>query len=153
MNRDSERAIQWDCTQLIVSFYKFLDEKRYQDLANLFAPDGAWTRLGTQLVGPKAIAEAMSEREDWLTAHIVTNIRVEVIDADHAETTQYVTLYRHEGWSEKDGPAPVVLPLAVLRHRDKLVRQDGTWKFRQKTSRAIMTDRTRVTHYDRDKTP
>jgi hypothetical protein len=71
-----------------------------------------------------------------------------VIDADYAETTQYITLYRHEGWDEKDGPAPAVLPLAVLRHRDQLVRQGCERKFRRKTSRAIM-QRERVTHAGR----
>ena len=148
MDRESERAIEWDCTRLVISFYNLLDEKRYAELADLFAPDGAWVRLGRALVGPNAIVEAMRERENWLTAHVVTNIRIEVIDADHAETTQYITLYRHEGWNEKDGPAPMILPLAVLRHRDKLVRQGSEWKFQRKTSKAIM-QRERVTHTGR----
>ena len=71
MNREAERAIEWDCTQLIISFYMLLDEKRYDDLANLFAEDGAWVRLGEELTGPKNIVAAMAEREDWLTAHLV----------------------------------------------------------------------------------
>jgi SnoaL-like domain len=149
MDRDSERAIEWDCTRLVIDFYKFLDEKRYSELAALFAEDGSWTRLGRELIGPRAIVEAMNDREDWLTVHVVTNIRIDVIDGDHADTTQYITLYRHEGWDAKDGPAPVVPPLGVLRHRDKLVRRNGTWKFKQKTSRAMMTNRKRVTHYDK----
>lgn len=151
MDRQAARQIEWDCTQLIYSFYGYLDENRYEDLANLFAPDGCWTRLGEPLVGPQAILEAMREREDWLTAHLVSNVRVKVFDAARAETVQYITLYRHEGYDPKSGPAPVVLPLGVLRHADQLVCIKGTWKFQLKTSRAIMTDRQRVTHYDKPK--
>ena len=91
----------------------------------------------------------MRERDEWLTAHVVTNISIDLLDANHAETTQYITLYRHEGWSPSMGPAEVVLPLGILRHRDQLVRVDGVWKFKRKTSKAIMVNRERVTHYDK----
>jgi SnoaL-like domain len=149
MNRDLERAIEWDCAQLIQKFYGYLDEKRYQDLADLFAEDGTWVRLGKPVTGPDAIMNLMEEREDWITTHVVTNLRVIVRSEDEVETVQYVTLYRHEGWDANDGPAPVVLPLGVLRHHDTLVRHNGIWKFRKKTSKAMMVDRERVTHYDR----
>lgn len=143
------RAIEWDCAQHILKFYRCLDEKRYEDLVELFAEDGAWVRLNTELAGKDKIREAMRERDDWLTAHVVTNVCVDIIDENHANTTQYITLYRHEGWDESKGPAPVVLPLGVLRHRDQLVRIDGQWKFKRKTSRAIMVNRERVTFYDK----
>lgn len=149
MDRSEARAIEWDCTRLITRFYMLLDEKRYDELAALFAADGIWIRLGQELTGRDAIVAAMAERADWLTAHLVSNITIDIVDADTVETTQYVTLYRLEGRSAADGPAPVVPPLGILRHRDTLVRQGGEWKFRRKTSRAIMTDRARVTHYDR----
>ena len=142
------RAIEWDCTQLLIRFYGLLDEKRYGELADLFADDGVWVRLGRELIGGPAILTAMSDRDDWLTAHLVSDIRIHIMDADNVETTQYVTLYRHEGRGEDEGPAPVVSPLGILRHRDRLGRVDGTWKFKRKTSRAIMANRDRVTHYD-----
>lgn len=149
MERSMARAIEWDCAQHILKFYRCLDEKRYEDLVELFAEDGAWVRLNTELAGKDKIREAMRERDDWLTAHVVTNVCVDIIDENHANTTQYITLYRHEGWDESKGPAPVVLPLGVLRHRDQLVRIDGQWKFKRKTSRAIMVNRERVTFYDK----
>lgn len=148
MDRDTARAIEWDCTHLLTRFYRFLDEKRYGDLADLFVEDGVWNRLGKDLVGPAAIRAAMTEREDWLTAHILTNMSIDIIDADHTQTNQYVTLYRHEGWTA-DVPAPVVLPLGILRHNDQLVRDGGVWKFKRKMSRAVMVNRERVTHYDK----
>ena len=38
--------------------------------------------------------------------------------------------------------------LGILRHRDRLGRVGGTWKFKRKSGRAIMANRDRVTHYD-----
>jgi hypothetical protein len=149
MDQKTKREIEWDCNQLILNFYGFLDEKRYEELVELFAEDGAWVRLNTELKGKQKIREAMNERDDWLTAHLVTNVRIDIVDADHANTTQYITLYRHEGWDTGAGPAPVVLPLGILRHRDQLVREAGVWKFQRKTSRAIMVNRERVTFYDK----
>ncbi len=143
------REIEWDCQKLILEFYGLLDEKRYDDLADLFAEDGVWVRLGHELVGPTGIKRAMAEREAWLTMHLVSNLRIKVIDAAHAETIQYVTLYRQEGIDPNAGPPPVVMPLGLLRHTDKLVRVGGVWKFQRKASRAVMVNRERVTHYDK----
>ena len=149
---DTERReIQWDCQQLVHHFYACLDEHRYPELAELFVPDGAWVRLGTELVGPEGILEGIRGRESWLTAHLVSNLQIVVLDRESARSTQYVTLYRHEHWTEEQGPAPVVLPLGILRHRDELVRHQGQWRFRRKTSRAVMVDRQRVTHYEKDR--
>jgi hypothetical protein len=149
MDKDAIRNIEWDCSRLVLNFYRYLDEKRYDDLAALFDEDGAWERLGEPLVGPRKIRETMNEREDWLTAHVVSNLMIDVVDENNANSVQYITLYRHQGWDDSKGPAPVVLPLGVLRHRDALVRVDGEWKFKRKTSRAIMVNRERVTHYDK----
>jgi hypothetical protein len=149
MDRDEERRIEWDCTQLVTAFYAALDEKRYEDLAGLFAVDGIWNRLGVDLVGREAILQALGTRVDWLTAHIVTNTRVAVRDMNHADTVQYITLYRHEDWAADAGPAPVVLPLGVLKHWDTHVRVGSTWKIASKRSHAIMANRERVTHYDK----
>ena len=150
MDRKTVREIEWDCAQVLHRFYGFLDAKRYKDLADLFVEDGVWVRLGEELKGPAGILAAMGEREDWLTAHILTNVEVTVIDANTAETSQYVTLYRIEGYDAKSGPAEVVLPMGILRHRDQLVRVGETWKFKRKTSRAVMVNRGRITHYDRE---
>lgn len=139
INRDEARAIEWDCAKLLTKFYMYLDEKRYEELGALFSERGVWVRRGQELVGPKNIIAAMSERKGWLTAHLVSNIGIDVIDSDNVETSQYVTLYRHEGWRKHDGPGPMTRPQAILHHRDALVRVDASWKFRRKTSRPIMS--------------
>lgn len=145
----TRREIEWHCQKLILQFYGFLDEKRYDDLADLFADDGVWVRLGKELVGPAGIKNEMAERESWLTMHLVSNLRLNVIDASHVETIQYITLYRQEGIDPNAGPPEVVMPLGLLRHTDKLVLVGDTWKFQRKASKAVMVNRERVTHYDK----
>jgi hypothetical protein len=149
LDSTTRREIEWDCTQLITRFYGYLDEKQYDALADLFLPDGAWVRLGEELVGPEGIKARMAEREDWMTAHVLTNVRINVISENEADSVQYITLYRHEGRSPGDGPAAVVLPLGILRHTDKMMRTADGWKFKRKASRAIMVNRERVTIYDK----
>lgn len=149
MDRNEARAIEWDCTQLLIKFYNLLDQKRYEELTDLFAPDGVWVRLGEELKGPAGILEGMREREDWLTAHLLSNAQITIQDADNATTYQYVTLYRVEGHDPAKGPGGITLPMGVLCHRDTLVRIGGEWKFRRKTSKAVLANRERVTHYDK----
>ena len=149
MDRDVSRAIEWDCAKVLTKFYNLLDAKRYKDLVDLFADDGVWARLGIELKGRDAILAAMQEREDWLTAHILTNVDITIVDPENVDTIQYITLYRVEDHDPATGPASMVLPMGILGHRDKLVHIDGTWKFKRKESRAIIVNRERVTHYDK----
>lgn len=135
------------CRHLVHTFYRRLDNKDYDELAALFLPDGVWNRLGTDLVGPREIREAMQERSDWITAHVVTNLMVDLISTDTAETSQYITLYRSEGNADDTVPAPMEAPLGILWHRDTLQRTATGWRFRLKTSRALLVDHDRVRHY------
>jgi len=149
LSLEQRHSLELECQKVIQQFYFYLDEKRYPDLADLFAAEGAWVRLGKELVGPAGILSAMQERDSWLTMHVVTNLIVRLVSPDMAETTQYVTLYRQEGYDPASGPGPVVMPLGLLRHADTLVHRQGQWKFLRKASRAVMVNRERVTHYDK----
>ena len=44
MIREAERAIEWDCAQVLTRFFNYFDQWRYEDMADLFAPDGVWHR-------------------------------------------------------------------------------------------------------------
>jgi hypothetical protein len=127
------RVIEWDCAQLVLRFYGLLDAKRYDELVALFSKDGVWVRMRKPLSRSEIMA-TQSERENWVTAHVVTNLQVHVIDEDHAETQQYITLYRQENWADSSGVPPVSPPRAILRHHDRLVRENGAWKIAHKRS-------------------
>ena len=51
MTREAERAIEWDCAQVLTRFFNYFDQWRYEDMADLFAEDGVWHRQGRALAG------------------------------------------------------------------------------------------------------
>src|SRR5882724_12776568 len=58
-----------------------LDEQRYSQVAELFAPDGVWHRQGEQLQGRDAVRQALEQRPAGLkTRHLVSNTIVEAAD-------------------------------------------------------------------------
>ena len=97
MQAEIRRAIEWDCTGVLLRFYRCLDESRYDELADLFAPDGVWHRFGKRRTGREDILRALHERPAaQTTRHIVTNVLVDAREHE-ASATLCVTAYRHEG--------------------------------------------------------
>ena len=79
MDRDQERAIEWDCTQIVNKFYNSLDARRYDDLVNCFTEDGVWKRQGNELQGRAAILSAMDykkkkEKTTWKSFTSLNNL-------------------------------------------------------------------------------
>jgi hypothetical protein len=139
MNRDQERAIEWDCTQVVNKFYNSLDARRYDNLVNCFTEDGIWKRQGNELQGRAAILSAMEERGEHLVIrHIVTNIAVTIEDADHVSTAEYVTIYRYDSDEKLEGPAPLDGPGVIFLYQDKMVRTESGWQMSDKRGRPIM---------------
>jgi ketosteroid isomerase-like protein len=129
MDRDQERAIEWDCFHTQNRYYVLVDAGDYEGGANLFTEDAVWTLWGQELHGR---AEILKGLEDGLgpvfIRHYVSNITVNVIDENNAEVISYVHIYRHE-WDEiKDGTIPTIGAWVLGRHDNKMVRTDEGWR-------------------------
>ncbi len=110
-------------------FFQHLDAAEFEKLAALMAADGVWHRQGKALVGPDMVRQAMRERpKDLSTCHIVSNLVVDAVDADHAQASFYNTVFAHTG-EAGEGPAPLDVPMAIYRFETSLVRVDGGWRF------------------------
>ena len=135
MTREEERAIEWDCQQAVTRFYHYLDNRRYEDLANLFTPDGVWHRQGKKLEGRAAIMAALEMRPaSLIIRHAVSNVVVDISDENTAEANAYITISAHNTKGEPlDGPAPYTGPGAMIIYTDHLVRADDGWKVILKT--------------------
>ena len=139
MDRDQERAIEWDCAQVVNKFYCSLDARRYDELVNCFTPDGVWKRQGNELQGRDAIMAAMEERgENLVIRHIVTNVQVTIEDENSASTSEYITIYRHDSDEKLEGPAPLDGPGVIFLYQDKMVRSEDGWQMTDKRGRPIM---------------
>ena len=111
MTREAERAIEWDCAQVLTRFFNYFDQWRYEDMADLFAEDGVWRRQGRALAGRAAILAALAERSTTQRVrHVVTNLQIDVVDPDTAASLLYVTAYRHDSGAKQTEPPRIRAP-------------------------------------------
>src|SRR5438552_2460181 len=96
---DIERLlIERDCIALSNSYGHAIDFSDPDLMASLFAADGRWFPSGGAAQGPKAIHDYVARQvgRPYVTRHVLTNTRIEVIDRDHAKGTAYLTRYRYD---------------------------------------------------------
>jgi hypothetical protein len=129
MSPEPERAIEWDCAQVLTRFFNYFDQWRYQDMADLFAEDGVWHRQGQALRGRAAILAALAERSTTQRVrHVVTNLQIDVLDADTAASLLYVTAYRHDSGAKQTGPPCIHAPYLLLVVPGRLRRTQAGWR-------------------------
>ena len=90
--------IERDCVALSNSYGHALDFSDPDLMASLFAADGRWFPAGGLAQGPKAIHDYVARQvgRPYVTRHVLTNTRIEVIDRDHAKWMAYLTMYRYD---------------------------------------------------------
>lgn len=129
MQREEERAIEWDCAQVLTRFFNDFDQWRYADMADLFAIDGVWHRQGQALAGRAAILAALAERSTTQRVrHVVTNLQIDVLDRDTAASLLYVTAYRHDSGAKETQPPRIRAPYLLLVVPGGLRRTEAGWK-------------------------
>jgi len=129
MDRNTARAIEWDCAQTLTRFFNYFDQWRYEDMAGLFAPDGVWHRQGKALQGKDAIVAVLNTRSRTQTVrHVVTNVQIDVVDAMAAEFLLYVTAYIHDSGTKPAGPPTIQMPALLLVVPGQLVKWGEAWK-------------------------
>ncbi|MEO6985770.1 MAG: nuclear transport factor 2 family protein [Paralcaligenes sp.] len=130
----SEGSVQWDCSDVTLSFFHFLDTRCYSDVAALMAPNGVWLRQGQKLVGPDAVLAALNARSATrTTCHAVSNIRVALFEQAgqrHARVFFYLTAY-----DDSDSPERTGLHLVAIRDCcDELIETEDGWRILEKSS-------------------
>ena len=131
------QAIQ-DCEQALYRNYHALDDSDYPAVAAGFAADGVWHRQGKALQGRAAIEAELRQRpEGRVTAHIVTNVAVELLDEENAHLRYLMTAYRHDAAAAAQGPAPIGSILLVARQDDRVRRTGGRWLVVERTQRRL----------------
>ena len=108
-------------TQRLNAFFSHLDERRYEELAAIFLPDGRWLRQGHWLDGRDPILVAMKARPATMRVrHIISNVVVTARSADEAEVRAYMTAYRG-----LEGQAPALFSINLVGN--VFLRQAGRW--------------------------
>lgn len=129
MDRELARAIEWDCAQLLTRFFNDFDLWRYDAMADAFAPDGIWHRMGKASQGRAAILETLNARSATQSVrHVVTNIQIDVKDDRSADFVLYITAYQHDTGAKPTAPPKIRGPSLVLSVPGRLTKAGATWK-------------------------
>jgi hypothetical protein len=126
---DAERfQIEWACARLINLYATLNDQARWDEVVDLYAPDGLMTRPTAPdqaIVGREALLAAFKARPPRTTQHVCANIVVTVEGPDAASANSAMLLFT--------GPDA---PPLVGTYRDRFVRLDGRWPPCQSTADA-----------------
>ena len=130
-------TIERECEALSNSYAHYLDFVDADGLAGLFTKDGVWFPSGRRLEGPNAIHDywAAQAGRPYVTRHVMSNTRIEVIDRDHAKGTAYLTMYRFDPAHPESIKSlePALLGLMT----DEYVRTPQGWRFKQRKLEAV----------------
>ena len=130
------RAIEWDCSQVLLRFYDCFDNFDYAGMAALFKPEGVWHRAGKALSGREAIVAELATRSHTQTMrHVVTNLLVTVLTADEAQASCYITAWRHDD-AKPPRKAPVISsPYLILVATARFNRTPQGWQMAEQVMR------------------
>lgn len=131
MTPEEQTIAERDCERLVKQFALFSDLGNMDALADLFAEKGSFARPAdpdNPIVGREKIRAVMKARPPRVSRHLVSNILIDLTDADAATGQSYVTLWTS---SDVDGKPPVVADpkFSVGEMRDNFVRTQDGWRF------------------------
>jgi hypothetical protein len=98
MDASKRVVIEWECQRLSAAVARYLDERRYGDLIELFSPDALVSRDGRILRGRAAILQALQSRPaDVRTRHFCASPFVEAVTEAEARAVVYGLTYFGRG--------------------------------------------------------
>jgi len=136
--------IEQACTRLALDYSFLADSARMAEWSQLFAEDGEMHLFGQIHSGPAAILAAVSAgaQPGAVTAHAITNHRIDVLSPDEAEGLAYAIVFAGQ---RKDGAPPAsaqISPMIVGAYRDRYRRTDKGWKFARRAFEPTFTTAT-----------
>ncbi|MGO1766401.1 hypothetical protein CAP48_09180 [Advenella sp. S44] len=113
---------------ILVQFFRYLDERRYSQLADLMTDDGSWERQGRNLTSKNEIIEALEKRSHTLHIHhLLTNLFSEIVN-DGITVTCYMLVVRHDSGKQITGSAPLNGVANIRTTRARLRHTPDGWR-------------------------
>lgn len=132
----NEALIRQTCTDLIVRYAYLNDERRYDELAALFAEDAVLYRPSAPeqgIVGRPAILAAFRKRPfDTVTFHVTSDVLVEVEDEERARARSRILLLSATRPQDAGAPPPDTRAPVPGVFRDRFVLTPQGWKFSER---------------------
>lgn len=138
MDRAKRGEIEAECVALSHAWAYHIDHKQYDELAQLFVPDGVFIRTGVRLEGRAAILAAMHARPaEQFTRHVTTNFHFTAVETDRASAVSYNQSY----YAFLPGQPPFTYAperMMLLDFVDQFVRTPEGWRFQERDARAVL---------------
>jgi hypothetical protein len=133
---DSSQEIERDCTRLVLRFAQAVDSAHYDELAELFVPDGVFYRPAEpeRPMSVQAVIESYRQRLASITStHLATNVLISVRSATNAFGTSRILFFGapREAESEAGKGRKATLQLVGGFH-DCFVRTTQGWRFAER---------------------
>jgi hypothetical protein len=126
-------AIEQQLIRLSYAFAHHIDHGEFEDMIQLFTEDGVFDRAGPVHRGHGELREAMVNRHNATTRHLMTNFHFTSVGPDEAEGVVYsITYHAHEAF---DGTKPLVYGTTngrLLELHDRYRRTDDGWRFAER---------------------
>jgi hypothetical protein len=138
VDQSEQMLIEWQLTTLSQRFAYFLDHGEFDDLVNVFTPEGVFDRGGPPLRGHEAIRTAMGERAPLTTRHLLTNFYFAEVTADAARGVVGSVVF-HGPVPAGDAPVPYATEQGrVLEFHDRYVHTTEGWRLESRVVRPIL---------------
>lgn len=116
---------------VVLRFFRYLDDQDYDQIPKLFADDGIWHRRGVANKGPRQVRQSIADVPPVIpTIHLVTNLQIDQATPDDAHAVFYVTALRSSPGTTSAPPWPMELPLLVTLYKAHLVAIEDQWRIR-----------------------
>ena len=137
MDREQERAIEWECQKIMRRYYYYVDRREFEKAVDLFAPDVDWLSHGVKLDGRDELLKGLyASLGEGTVRHVLTNSVVSVTNEDQAICRSYNTLYYTADieYQEADDPLAMDGPHRLLDSYAELTRTPDGWRISKRRS-------------------
>lgn len=132
-------SIERACKRLCINYGRTIDERRIDEFALLFADKVKVVLGGETFETRDAFVKRIRERPTERTsAHLCTNILIDVIDRNNAKGICYITLFRANCETHGNVQAKELFPRMVGRYEDHYQKSGGVWQIKERTLHPIM---------------
>ena len=134
MTEDERRAIEAHCERLIKLYVNLNDAHDWDGCAALYTADARMGRPsgGPPIEGRESILAAFNARPPRAQRHTVSNIVVDVENADNARAFSVIVLYQGDPAAAGELPAMSANSPLIGWYRDRLVRTAEGWRFAER---------------------
>jgi hypothetical protein len=130
---DLSQEIERDCTRLVLRFAQAVDSAHYDELAELFVPEGVFYRPAEpeRPLSVEAVIDSYRQRLAPITStHLVTNVLISVKSSTKAfGSTRILFFGAPRGAESEVGKGQKATLQLVGGFRDRFVRTSQGWRF------------------------